>query len=375
MDGGHMNARFDNGGQMPGANTHAQKAPGVPDGRRKPPVGNSRTLKIAGLVILVAASISAAYGIVSRQARERSLATWTNAQAVPAVAIANPASGPATRKLLLPGDVEAFYDAPIYARVSGYLHSWSQDIGAYVKAGQVLATIETPDLDEEVEQAQADMATAKANLALADLTAKRWHALLATNSVSVQSADEKEGYAAAEKATVNAQKAHVDRLLAEENFKRLVAPFDGIVTARNTDVGALIGAGSSAAQPLFKVADMHEMRVYVRVPQSYASQLGVGMHATLTEPQYPQRSFPAQLATTSQSVAADSRTVLVELLAPNADGKHGCSTCAHRRADFPLAWRADRYTGAGRSHCDEGRVDRAQPWQRNRNYVGAGGCR
>jgi RND family efflux transporter MFP subunit len=299
--------------------------------------GPKRTgrLKLVAGLVLVAAGASAAYGIVSRNAHEKSLNTWTSDQALPVVSVAAPQSGPATRSLTLPGDVEAFYEAPIYARVSGYLHTWYQDIGAHVKAGQVLATIDTPDLDQEAAQVQADLNSAKANLALAELTAKRWHALLASNAVSQQSADEKEGNAAAQRAAVNAAQAHVDRLAALESFKRLTAPFAGIVTARNTDVGALIGAGADAAKPLFKVADMHEMRVYVRVPQAYASELVVGMTAKLKEPQYPGMSFPATLATTSQSVAADSRTVLVELLAPNQDGKLWAGTYAEVEFDLP----------------------------------------
>jgi RND family efflux transporter MFP subunit len=286
-------------------------------------------------VVLLMALGGAAYGIVQRRGHESQLAAWTAQQALPVVAVAQPQSGPATRNLTLPGDVEAFYEAPIYARVSGYLHAWMHDIGDHVNAGETLATIDTPDLDQELAQAQADLNTAKANLALADLTANRWHALLASNSVSVQSVDEKAGAAAAERATVNAQKAHMDRLAALESFKRLSAPFAGIVTARNTDIGALINAGSGAATPLFKVADMHEMRVYVRVPQAYASELSAGMQAKLTEPQYPGVTFPARLATTSQSVDAASRTVLAELMAPNPQGKLWVGTYAEVIFELP----------------------------------------
>ena len=292
-------------------------------------------LALIGSAVVLAAAALAAYGIISRHEEQARLAVWTNEQARPAVALSRPDAGATTRNLTLPGDVEAFYEAPIYARVSGYLHGWYADIGAHVKAGQVLAAIETPDLDQEAAQVLADLNTAKARLALAELTSKRWHALLATNSVSVQSADEKSGEAAAESAMVAAQMAHVDRLKALESFKLLRAPFDGIVTVRNTDMGALIGAGSDAAHPLFKVADMHEMRVYVRVPQAYASALAVGMRATLAEPQYPGVTFPATLLTTSQSVAADSRTVLVELLAPNPQGKLWAGTYAEVAFELP----------------------------------------
>jgi RND family efflux transporter MFP subunit len=302
--------------------------------RRKAPRG----LKIFSTAMLIAAIAAAASGIFARQQADASLATWTSQQALPTVIVKHPDSSNAERHLVLPGDVQAFHEAPIYARVPGYLKSWSQDIGAEVKAGQLLGVIETPDLDEELAQAEADLASARANANFADLTARRWHALVSSNAVSVQSADEKEGNAAAEKATVNAQLAHVDRLRALENFKQLAAPFDGVVTARNTDVGALINAGSSSGVPLFKVADMHEMRVYVRVPQAYASQLAAGMKATLTQPQYPGVTFPATLATTSESVAADTRTALVELMAPNPQGKLWAGTYAE--VDFILP--ADR---------------------------------
>ena len=310
------------------------RAEGHQQGHRTPHRPPKR-LGLFALAVLLLAVAAAAWGIFTRQQSDAALATWTSRQAIATVSVAHPTRDDAPRTLTLPGDVEAFYEASIYARVSGYLAGWSQDIGAHVRAGQVLATIDTPELDEELAQAQADLATSQAQSTLADLTAKRWHALLASNSVSVQSADEKEGDAAARRAEVGAQKAHVDRLRALESFKRLTAPFNGVVTARNTDVGALITGGSSAATPLFKVADMHEMRVYVRVPQAYASELQPGMQASLTEPQYPGRSFPATLATTSQSVAAESRTVLVELMAPNPQGKLWAGTFAEVRFDVP----------------------------------------
>ena len=305
-------------------------APGPHHGPRTP-----RHLKLLGIVVAIAAVSSAAYGIVERSNADRELAQWTDQQAVPTVAVAHPRTGGATRPLNLPGDVEAFYEAPIYARVSGYVHAWFQDIGAHVKAGQVLAVIDTPDLDQQLMQAEADLATARANAALADLTSKRWHALLASNSVSQQSADEKAGSAEAMRATVAAQQAHVDQLRALKGFAQLTAPFDGVVTARNTDVGALINAGSSAAQPLFKVADVHAMRIYVRVPQVYAGELAKGLRATLMQPQYPGRSFPAVLATTSQSVAADSRTVLAELMANNDSANLWPGTYGEVRFDLP----------------------------------------
>jgi RND family efflux transporter MFP subunit len=311
-------------------------AAGHPAGRAKPaPPRSRRSLKLFGAVALIAAAALAAYGIVARQNSEKSLAEWTRRSSVVTVQTVSPRPADAPETLKLPGDVQAFYEAPIYARVSGYVQSWSKDIGAHVKAGQALALIDTPDLDQEMAQARADLASADANAQLADLTAKRWHALLASNAVSVQSADEKAGAAQAGRAAVNAGQAKVDRLRAMQSFKRLTAPFDGVVTARNTDVGALINAGSGAAVPLFKVADMHEMRVYVHVPQAFASQLKPGLQASLVEPQYPGERFPATLATTSQSVAVDSRTVLVELSAANPDGKLWPGTYAEVSFELP----------------------------------------
>jgi len=311
--------------------THAE---GHQSGRRRPH-RRPRRLGLIGGIVLIIAVATVIWGIYSRQQSEAALSEWTGRQAIPTVAVAQPSHSTLAQKLVLPGDVQAFYEAPIYARVSGYLASWSQDIGAHVRRGQTLGVIDTPDLDQEMAQAQADLATAQARQNFADLTAERWHALLASKSVSQQSADEKQGNALAVRAEVNAQRAHVDRLRALQNFKRLAAPFDGIVTARNTDIGALINAGSNAAAPLFKVADMHEMRVYVRVPQSYAAELKPGLNATLTEPQYPGRIFNAKLETTSVSVALQSRTVLVELLAANPDGKLWPGTFAEVTFDLP----------------------------------------
>ena len=293
-----------------------------------------RHLGLFGLAVLVVAAGAVAYGVISREGHETALAKETNIAAVPVVALVSPLHGTGPRSLVLPGDVQAYFDAPLYARVNGYVKAWYHDIGARVTKGEVLATIDTPELDEQLDQAKGDLAMAQANLSLAQITAKRWHALLATNSVSQQSADEKASNSQAQEAVVTAQKAHVQRLLAMAAFKNIMAPFNGVVTARNTDVGALINQGSSNTPPLFKVADVHEMRVYVRVPQIYASQLKVGMKATLTQPQYPGVTFPATLATTSNSVAVESRTVLVELMAPNPDGKLWPGTYA--QVDFQL---------------------------------------
>ena len=281
----------------------------------------AKNLRSVGIAASIIACGVAAYGIIERDRTGRQLENWANARAVPTVTVIPPKQAAGARELVLPGDVQAYFEAPIYARVSGYLKMWSQDIGAHVKAGQELAAIDAPDLDDQVEQVRNDLATGEAKLRFAELTARRWRGLLSSNAVSQQTTDEKEGDAEAQRAAVEAEKSSVHRLEALENFKRIVAPFDGVVTARNTDVGALINVGSNNGAPLFKVADIHEMRVYVRIPQSYMSQISVGMNATLHVPQYADREFVATVVTTANAVAKESRTVLVELQADNADGK------------------------------------------------------
>ena len=278
-------------------------------------------LKIAGVVALLIALAVAGEGIWQRDASERKLVSWTDAQAIPTVATVRPVAEETTEPLVLPGDINAWYEAPIYARVDGYLKTWYTDIGAQVKAGQVLAVIDTPDLDQRLDQAQHDLASAVANWKLAEVTARRWSGLLKSGSVSQQSVDEKVAEAVALKAKVAAAQANVDRLDALESFKRLTAPFDGVVTARRTDIGALINAGSARGPELFAVADLHKMRVYVRVPQSYSAKITRGMHATLKLPQYPGRVFDATVLTTSNAINPQSRTVLVELVAENLDHK------------------------------------------------------
>ena len=235
-------------------------------GRAKAQGRRPRHLELVGRIVLAVAAAAGAYGVISREGHETALAKETDIAAVPVVGLVSPLHGTGPRSLVLPGDVQAYFDAPLYARVNGYVKAWYHDIGARVTKGEVLATIDTPELDEQLDQARGDLAMAQANLSLAQVTAKRWHALLATNSVSQQSADEKASNALAQEAVVAAQKAHVQRLLAMAAFKNIMAPFNGVVTARNTDVGALINQGSSNTPPLFKVADVHEMRVYVRVP-------------------------------------------------------------------------------------------------------------
>ena len=279
-----------------------------------------RRLLMIALVALTIAGGVAAYGIILRAHSAAQVAQWTDQQAIPTVALARLRRGPGVRKVTLPGTIQAYYRAAIYARVSGYLQSWQADIGAHVKGGQLLASIDTPDLDQEFAQAKADLATATANAQLAAVTAERWNALVKLQWVSKQTADDKNGSAAATKATMDAASANVKRLEAMEGFKNIVAPFDGVVTARKTDIGALINAGN-AGQELFEVSDLHKVRIYVEVPRAFTAELQPGLQTTFEMRQYPGQQFDAKVVTTSNAVELNSRSMLVELQADNADGK------------------------------------------------------
>ncbi len=279
-----------------------------------------RRLKIAGIVVLVVALLVVVSGIIGRAADQSQLNQWTAAQAIPSVTVFQPAAGGAANTIVLPGRLEAFYRAPIYARVSGYLKAWYTDIGAPVKAGQVLGIVETPELDQQLSQAKASLATARAEENLAETTAKRWQTMLAADSVSQQAADEKNGDLAAKQAMVNAEAANVERLLALSSFKRIVAPFDGIVTSRDTDVGALIDAGGGRGPQLFTVSDIHKLRVYVSVPQDDASAIQPGMSAQLSVPGHADGHFTAVVDSTSGAVNIESGTLLVELSLDDRSG-------------------------------------------------------
>ncbi|WP_321926698.1 efflux RND transporter periplasmic adaptor subunit [Paraburkholderia guartelaensis] len=274
----------------------------------------------AAIALMVAAGIVSG-GIFSRVHAHQELATWTDAQAIPTVATVQPQASPASQPLVLPGRLAAYINAPIYARVSGYLHAWYADIGTHVKAGQLLGVIDTPDLDQQLQQARADLQNSVANEKLAATTAKRWTEMLKQDSVSQQEADEKTSDLIAKQATVEANEANVRRLEALESFKRITAPFDGIVTARKTDVGALIDAGSGSGPDLFTVSDASQLRVYVSVPQSDAASIKPGMHATLTVPERPGVMFDAKLVDTDQSISPASGTMLVQLAVDNKQGQ------------------------------------------------------
>ncbi|WP_029147091.1 efflux RND transporter periplasmic adaptor subunit [Methylophilus sp. 5] len=283
----------------------------------------SRGIKLGGLLLALAAIGIVIVGITSRASNHDKLNAWTQQQAVATVSVSQPDHGAEAGSLNLPGRFEAYARAPIYARVSGYLKQWKVDIGGNVKSGQLLAEIETPDLDQELLQARADLASAQANVALAETTAKRWQEMLKTQSIARQEVDEKLGDYQSKQAIVKAAEANVNRLLALKSFANIMAPFDGSVTARNTDTGALINAGSSGstALPLFEVSNTRKLRLYINVPQTYVSQIKPGGKASFTVPESPDAAFEATIQTTSGAINAASGTTLVQLLVDNASGR------------------------------------------------------
>jgi RND family efflux transporter MFP subunit len=292
-----------------------------------------RQLLLVGAIALIAAGAIAANGLISRARNQQDLIQWTNTQAIPTVTIAKLARGDEQQKLILPGIIQPYVKAAIYARVSGYLKSWNTDIGARVKPNDVLATIETPELDQQLAQARANWTSAKANYDIAAVTADRNNALLKRQAVSQQIADQTAADAQAKKAMMDADEAYVRQLEAMQSFKQVVAPFDGIVTARNTDIGALVNAGS-AGQALFEVADQDRVRIYVEVPQAFTGQLHPGLTATFQMPQFPGQKFKATLVTMSSAISDASRSMRVELQADNSEGKFfGGAYC---RVDFEL---------------------------------------
>ena len=272
-------------------------------------------------ILLVIAVVLAIWGVVSRVRGRDRIGQETLEAAIPVVVVAKPSSSPATDELVLPGDVSAFIEAPIYARTSGYLKAWYTDIGTPVKKGQLLAEIETPEVDQQLRQAKADLETAQANARIAEITNVRWKGLLEHNAVSPQDADTRAATAQATKATADSAQANVRRLEELESFKRVVAPFDGVVTLRNTDVGALINAGQSTGSQLFRVADTERLRVYVQVPELFATQTRPGVEAQLRFNEHPKDSYPAKVTRTSQALDPTLRTLQVELLVDNSKGE------------------------------------------------------
>lgn len=306
------------------------------------------------LAVCVAVAIAVG-GVALRLYNAHEAARWAQEQDVRTVQLIQ-LSGVKSGTLLLPGDVQSWTNAPIYARVSGYLKRWYVDIGTPVKAGQLLAELETPDLDGQVAQGKADLNTAIANQKLSALTAKRWDALLAQGAVARQDADAKDSDLAAKTAIVASARANVDRLEAMESFKRLVAPVDGIVITRAVDVGSLVLVGTPGATPLFTVADQKKLRIYVRLPQTDASAMQPDMTATFTVPELPGREFTATLAANANAVASASGTQLLQFQADNAEGLIRPGSYAEVRFNLPAGKGAVHVPATALMFRDQGPV-------------------
>jgi RND family efflux transporter MFP subunit len=290
-----------------------------PDGNPVTPV--ARRLRLVGGAVVLLAIAGVAYGLVSRAAQYSHLHDLTEARAVPIVAVVAPSRVENLAGLELPGRLEAYIRAPIYARVPGYLKSWQHDIGGKVKAGDVLAEIETPDLDQQLTQARADLSVVQANAKLAQISAERWQSLANTDAVAKQDVDQRTFTWNANIAQVKAARANVDRLVAEQGFKHLIAPFDGIVTARETDIGALINVGAAGGAELFVVSETGKLRVYVNVPQNYVPSVPPGTKATISVPEHPDKTYTGTVEASSQAVNPSTGTTLMQLIVDNSAGE------------------------------------------------------
>jgi RND family efflux transporter MFP subunit len=286
------------------------------------------TLVVVLLIVAVAASIA---GIVRRVHANSELVKTTNANAAPPVSLEQPVFEKDAREIVLPGNIQAFTLAPIYARTTGYVKSWSHDIGSHVRKGELLAVIETPELDQQLAQAKADLATAVSNAALAKVTADRYRGLIAQNAVSQQDTDNAVALLEARNTEVNSAQANVHRIEQLQSFERIVAPFDGVITARNLDIGQLVtpagstttpGAGTvSGSKEVFDLSAIGTLRVFINVPQIYAPDAKNGVAATLTLPQYPGRVFHGKLVRSSNAVDPATRTLLAEVDVDNRSGE------------------------------------------------------
>ena len=288
-----------------------------PDSTPPIPTLSRRGLYIAGISAAIIGVVIVVVGITTRKIADAKLQEWTETQAVPAVAVTLPDTRGKTTTFSLPGRLEAYTQAQIYARVTGYVKDWKADIGTPVKTGQLLAEIDAPDLDQQIMQAEANLASAKANSVLADMTLTRGQSLIKTYAISQQDLDQRAADASNKQGLVRAAQANLDRLRVLEQYKRLTAPFDGLVTTRTTDIGALINAGGGGP-PLFVVSETSRLRVYVNVPQSYVPNIPIGTKAQISVPEYPGRTFPATVEASAQAVDIASGTTRMQLVVDNS---------------------------------------------------------
>jgi RND family efflux transporter MFP subunit len=294
-----------------------------------------RSLAFAGVVAGLVVVFVVVNGVWSRNASEARLKETTDALSVPTVALIQPEVGGNKSSLDLPGRLEAYSRAPIYARVSGFLKAYYVDIGASVKAGQLLAEIEAPDLDQQLLQAKAALASAQAAETLARVTAQRWQTLGGSNAASKQAVDEKAGDLTVKQALSKAAQANVDRLLVLSDFKRVVAPFDGIVTTRNTDIGALINADSSAGLALFVISDTQKLRLNVSVPQNFVPAVKLDTPVEITVPEYRGKVFRGTVEASARSVDAASGTTRMQVVVDNSAGELMPGAFANTRIELP----------------------------------------
>src|SRR6202051_4123300 len=277
---------------------------------------------LVGSIALLVAAVLIASGIWSRVRANSKLRTETSQVALTAVSVVQPERTTPAQEIILPGNVQPFITSPIYSRTNGYLQKWYVDIGAHVKQGQLLAVIETPEVDQQLEQSLSNLNTAKANLALAEITKNRYEGLLKSNAVAQQDVDNAVGNYNANTATVEAAQANVKQLQALQSFEKIYAPFDGVVTARNTDIGDLINSGSSGGvkTDMFHIAQPGVLRVYVNVPEEYSQGVKVGMTADLALAEFPGRKFQGKLVRTAEAINMTTRTLLIEIDVDNPVG-------------------------------------------------------
>jgi RND family efflux transporter MFP subunit len=283
----------------------------------------SRRGWLVGIAIFAVFAAIFVYGIVSRVRAAATVRTETAQMALPSVAVVSPQRSAPSQEIVLPGNVQPFISAPIYSRTNGYLRRWYADIGAHVKKGQLLAEIETPEVDQQLEQSRSNLATAQANLKLAEITKERYTGLLASHAVSQQDVDNAVGTYNANKTIVDANQANVKQLQTLQSFEKIYAPFDGIITARNTDYGALINSGNSGnvKTDLFHISQPGTLRVYVNVPEQYSQSATPGLTADLTLAEFPGRKFQGKLVRTSNSINFETRTLVAEIDVDNPTGE------------------------------------------------------
>jgi RND family efflux transporter MFP subunit len=288
----------------------------------KAPRSRKRSWLTAGMVLLIFGGI-VVFGILARLTKGSTVRAETAQMAVPSVSVVSPQLSAPSQEIVLPGNVQPFISSPIYSRTNGYLKSWHADIGAHVRKGQLLAVVETPEVDQQLLQSRSNLATAQANLKLAEITRNRYQGLLATHAVAQQDADNAVGTYNANKAIVEADQANVRQLETLQSFEKIYAPFDGIITARNTDIGQLINAGNTGnvKTDLFHISQPGKLRVYINVPEQYSKAAAPGLTASLTLAEFPGRQFQGKLVRTSNSINFATRTLTAEVDVDNPSGE------------------------------------------------------